>query len=90
MGRDTSGMICCAREHTHTSANALEGAMPDFRRMEAKAWQREKGAEAAWGGAEAAAAEDAAAARAGGLKSDCECMAMPILRKDPMEMCFFM
>ena len=47
MGRDTSGMICCAREHTHTSVNAREGAMPDLRRIEANAWQREKGPEAA-------------------------------------------
>ncbi len=70
MGRDTSGIIWFAREHTHMSANARSGVMPALARMEAKAWQREKGAEAA----ALAATEAAVAGRGEGLGSDGACM----------------
>ncbi len=43
IGRETSGMIWFASEQTQTSENARSGGIPALRRMEANAWQREKG-----------------------------------------------
>jgi hypothetical protein len=63
MGRATSGSIWFASEHTHKSANASSEGIPALRSIEAKAWQRVKGADAeelveAAGGAAAAARVD--------------------------------
>ena len=73
IGRETSGMIWFASEQTQTSEKARSGGIPALRRMEANAWQREKGPDD--GDTVAAEVEAAAAppARVEDLKSE-ECM----------------
>ena len=46
IGRDTSGIIWFASEHTQASEKARSGGIPALRRIEANAWQR--GSEAEW------------------------------------------
>jgi len=73
IGRDTSGIIWFASEHTHRSEKARSGGIPALRRIEANAWQREKGPDE---GEPVATGEEAAAAppgRAVALTSD-DCM----------------
>jgi hypothetical protein len=68
-------MIWLAREHTHTSANAVAGGMLAASRMEEKALQREKCAASAGAGAEEGIG------RLGGLEREEECMAAEHTRR---------